>query len=224
MARYFYALDIDERGRHDLAALQARILPSLPKPTPPKNLHLTLAFLGQATDEQLTAINQVAATFAPPKANLSAEETATNSQIQSPKPRPNIQPQPLTLTVDHLAIFQTAKVLYAGLQITPHWLAALAKQLINAALGQGIKIPEREFIPHITLSRKVSQLSFGESKVESKIEDKVKGEVEGKKEINSVLIPPIVLTISSFSLYLSKSTANGVDYQVIERFNISKPL
>ena len=202
MARYFCALDIDERGKYELAALQARIFPPLPKPTKPQNLHLTLAFLGQATNEQRNAINQTFATQPSPKSQHS-------------------QPLALSLTVNHLAIFQTAKVLYAGLAKTPKWLDTLASKLMASARSQGIEIPERAYTPHITLSRKVSKLPQLECTVAETTEEVIDDNVTTSKDISTLLIPPLELTISSFSLYLSKSTPDGVDYQVIERFNIS---
>ena len=202
MARYFYALDIDERGKYELAALQARIFPPLPKPTKPKNLHLTLVFLGQATSEQLNAINQT----------LTAQSNPKSQHTQTPA---------LSLTVNHLAIFQTAKVLYVGLAKKPNWLNTLASKLMASARSQGIEIPEQAFTPHITLSRKIRKLPLLECTVAEATEEVIADNVTNSKDISTLLIPPLELTISSFSLYISKSTPVGVDYQVIERFNIS---
>lgn len=193
VARYFYALDLCSADRQALVAVQQSLMPTLaksvtasakqhklPRLTKPENLHLTLTFLGQASEAQLSAINKAARQAA----NIVASETQLSFQ----------------LIADHLAVFPNAKVLYVGLAHTPHWLQYLEQALAKTAEDNDIKLVERAFTPHITLSRKVSFLP---------------------SEISSTLSPPLTLNITSFSLYRSDSTTNGVCYQAIERFSLT---
>ncbi|REL31659.1 RNA 2',3'-cyclic phosphodiesterase [Thalassotalea euphylliae] len=193
MARYFYALDLCSADRQALVAIQHSLMPTLaksvtasakqykvPRLTKPENLHLTLTFIGQASQAQLSAINKAARHIA----NIVANET-----------QPSFQ-----LIADHLAVFPNAKVLYVGLAHTPQWLQYLEQALTKTAENNDVKLVERAFTPHITLSRKVSFLPC---------------------EIGLTLSSPLTLNITSFSLYRSDSTPNGVCYQAIERFSLT---
>ena len=64
MTRYFYALDIPNAAKQQLITLGESITPTLPQPTTLNNLHITLVFLGDVGNEQLTSMNALALTLA----------------------------------------------------------------------------------------------------------------------------------------------------------------
>lgn len=145
MARYFFALDIPNDSKQALSAIQQRITPLLPKPTTLENLHLTLAFLGDITAEQKSALINYAA--------LLPQNVSKNTRYN--------------LIADHTGVFEQAKVMYVGLAEQPAWLNSLAAMLEAKAKELGISMVERPYHAHITISRKVKSMpvpmSFKES-------------------------------------------------------------
>ena len=101
-----------------------------------------------------------------------------------------------TIELDHLRLFKKPKVLYLGLAQTPNWLAMLAEQLKQKALSLKIFQEARPYCPHITLARKA-------------------------KVLPEVAPLNIKLTVNSFSLYQSISTASGVKYRPIKTWQLS---
>ncbi|WP_448214222.1 RNA 2',3'-cyclic phosphodiesterase [Colwellia sp. MEBiC06753] len=188
MARYFFALDLSAQDKALLNQFQQQITPPLPKPTKQHNLHLTLVFLGQLDAIQLTsvakAVNELAA-----KANLKTIDKTI---------------KPVQLTTDQLGVFKQAKVLYLGLTHTPNWLTKLVELLAIAADELGINLDPRPYHPHITLSRKVTQLPEPLSK-------SLPNQVSFQHK----------LTFNSFSLYRSISTNLGVEYQAMQTWPIN---
>lgn len=173
MARLFFALDLTPQDKAEIHQLQRSITPTLPKPTAPENLHLTLAFLGNISEQ---TIDKLCAT---------AEQLAKNLITHSP----------YQLTGSHLGVFEKANVLFIGLTETPNWLDSLASALEHAAKTMNIRMENRAYHPHITLSRKVKQLP-----------DPIHFKLS--------------LSITSFSLYLSESTAHGVVYTPLKTFTL----
>ena len=165
MARYFFALDIPKDSKQILAAIQQRITPLLPRPTTLENLHLTLAFLGDITPTQKSALVDYAA--------ILPRNISTNTRYN--------------LIADHIGVFEQAKVMYIGLAEQPVWLNSLAAMLEAKAKELGIAIVERPYHAHITISRKVKSMPVPISFRET-------------------------IPISSFSLYQSVSTPDGVEY------------
>jgi 2'-5' RNA ligase len=94
--------------------------------TPPENLHVTLAFLGET--DRLPEIRQAM------------------SDIQAP---------PLTLSLQNIGAFsQKGQALYwVGLEKNPA-LEELAQTLENQLRQRGFALPSRAFSPHITLIRR----------------------------------------------------------------------
>jgi len=54
--RLFIAVEIDEPLREKLVGIQAQLLEPAVKPVERQNLHVTLKFLGEVSDEQVTAV------------------------------------------------------------------------------------------------------------------------------------------------------------------------
>lgn len=174
MARFFFALDLSPKDKAKIAELQQEVTPALPKPTGLNNLHLTLAFLGNISESNVDNLTKVA--------NQLAKKLTSKNGYQ--------------LNADHLGVFAKAQVLFIGLAQTPEWLNSLATEIENAAKSLNIRIDERPYHPHITISRKV-------------------------KHLPEPIDFNISLSIHSFSLYLSESTEHGVVYSPVKTFNLS---
>lgn len=125
--RLFYALWPDAATRAALAALQAGIDG---RPTPPANLHLTLAFLGQQ-----------------PQAALPLLQTLLAALPATPVP----------LNLNHSGYFPRQHLAWIGPEPAPAALLELQRRLTQALARQlpGYQPAER-FLPHVTLARKAA--------------------------------------------------------------------
>lgn len=130
MQRCFFSLSFDAAQQQQLAACQ----PVAQYPDalwhPPANLHLTLVFLGQQSEDTQLQLWQEALPL--------LQRTAA-----------------FELCFDHLAQFHQAKVLFLGLQTEVPALMALQQRL--SVLCQPVLTgPQPEqFLPHVTLARKI---------------------------------------------------------------------
>jgi RNA 2',3'-cyclic 3'-phosphodiesterase len=125
MIRAFVALPLPEAIRNQLAVTQF-LLP-LPRPVPPANMHLTLAFLGTLAEPVLEEI-----------------DTALS----------NLRAAPLTLSVAGLGVFGGDKPRNVHARLAPapaldHLQARIA-QVVRAA---GVPLEGKRFVPHVTLGR-----------------------------------------------------------------------
>lgn len=128
--RAFLAIDLDEPTRDLLAAhLRAHVAELPGKAVPPRNWHLTLRFLGTATDLQLDRV----------LADLSMSSL----------------PGPTRLRFTGLGAFPRAAraaVLWLGVD-ADEGLDDLAAACEEAAVGAGFDPEGRPFHPHLTLAR-----------------------------------------------------------------------
>ena len=95
----------------------------------PENLHLTLAFLGECTQDQISA----------------AKNTMTTVSFE-----------PLTLTIDHIGYFKrdSRSIYWAG--VNPcRPLLDLQCNLFESLRSFGFMLENRKYSPHITLAREV---------------------------------------------------------------------
>lgn len=132
-AHFFYALELPGEAK---AEIQSRI-EHLKKEFPfqswvhPQDLHITLAFLGNAPNEKMEAANERA-------------EAAIKLQTS------------FELIVDRLDIFgrnDAPRVFWAGLKDS-RTLTEVRQDVFAACLAAGFHIEKRPFSPHITIARK----------------------------------------------------------------------
>jgi len=131
----------------------------------PDNLHVTLHFIGN-TDAQNCLIAQAG----------------------------HIQFEPFTLMIDQYGYFKRAKVFWAGPSVFPERLSRLAHDCASATIACGIDANENNFVPHVTLARKISShpdLSTFEA---------------------------IEWFVEHFCLMASRPGRHGVDYTVVKTF------
>ena len=101
------------------------------------------------------------------------------------------------LIIQDLDLFRKPQVLYLGFESFPNRLIRLAEFLKQAAQQQGIKQEERPYLPHISIYRKA-------------------------KIAPLEIALNLTLHCTSFSLYHSQSTANGVTYTPVKTWSLTQ--
>lgn len=168
--RIFFALCPDEHVRQQLWKLSGDM--QLGRRTPIENLHITLIFLGSANTEQRECLEQAAA---------------------------SIQFLPFTLQIDRLGYWVRPKILWAGCREVPELLLSLVGQLQkNIEDCEFQSVQQQDYIPHVTLARKVSA-----------------GKGSRFCEQHH-LIEPIKWPVKHFSLMESVTYAEGPVYKVLK--------
>lgn len=125
MIRAFIALPLPQTVRSALVVTQF-LLP-LPRPVPPENMHVTLAFLGTVAEPDLEELD------------------AALGQLHA---------APLTLTVEGLGVFGGDKPRNVHARLAPApALDHLQARIAQAVRRAGIALEGRRFVPHVTLGR-----------------------------------------------------------------------
>ncbi len=134
--RVFIAIDIDDKTRKAIAGLQKQIASKVDvkkgdlKWVEPNNIHLTLKFLGEISDEQLAEVNEI---------------TKTVAQAH----------QKFNLEIESVGSFggRSVKVVWVGAGKGTEELLALQKDIDDLLTQAGYPKEEREFSAHLTLCR-----------------------------------------------------------------------
>jgi len=125
--RVFFALWPDDPTRHAIErACRRAIRLSGGRPTAKRNLHITVAFLGDVDDEQLERAARV----------------------------PPIEVGPIELELDVLGYFPVPRVLWLGPQTVPPALIELERALWEGLEREGFEREPRIYRPHLTLARR----------------------------------------------------------------------
>ncbi|MGA2172931.1 MAG: RNA 2',3'-cyclic phosphodiesterase [Sedimentisphaerales bacterium] len=147
--RVFISIDIDDKTRKAIADLQKQIASKVDvkkgdlKWVEPNNIHLTLKFLGEISDEQLEEVREI---------------TKTVAQAH----------QKFNLEIESVGSFggRSAKVVWVGAGKGTDALLALQKDLDDLLAQAGYPKEEREFSAHLTLCRvnhPIAGLKLGEA-------------------------------------------------------------
>ena len=133
MTRTFIALELDEPLQRYLGRIIRRMAQELPSLcwVDPTGIHLTLAFLGQLSDEQLSAA-------------ISAAELAARKVSA------------FDFRLSHPGIFGTPRqprVIWIGVDESSGKLLQLQRELNLELAQRGFEVDKRPFSPHLTLSR-----------------------------------------------------------------------
>ncbi len=131
--RAFVALDISEAARASLARLQDDLKRSGADVAwvAPGNIHLTLKFLGEITDDQRTA-------FEAELRRIAASTPAFTASLEG---------------VDAFPTVPAPRIIWVGMKQGSAEATALAVQLEAAARTLGLRTEERPFSAHATLGR-----------------------------------------------------------------------
>jgi 2'-5' RNA ligase len=134
--RVFIAIDIDEKIRKAIADLQKQIASKVDvkrgdvKWVEPKNIHLTLKFLGEISDKMATEVSGITKMVAESHKNF-------------------------TLDIGSVGSFggRSAKVVWVGVSKGAEELLALQKDLEGRLAQAGYPKEDRDFSAHLTLCR-----------------------------------------------------------------------
>ncbi|HET8700351.1 MAG TPA: RNA 2',3'-cyclic phosphodiesterase [Nitrococcus sp.] len=130
--RLFLALWPNEAVRCAVADLARRLIPS-GRRVPPENLHVTLAFLGNVAGEATPRVWAIGA-------NLAGSEFA--------------------LELNRIGCWPRQRISWIAPSRTPTVLTRLNRELRQALGKAGFPVPNRRFVPHMTLARQVGPHAF----------------------------------------------------------------
>jgi RNA 2',3'-cyclic 3'-phosphodiesterase len=124
--RVFFALWPTVRTRLALARSAKRAIRRCGgRPTPPRHLHLTVAFLGKVDHRQLERALSI----------------------------PPIAVGPIDLVLDRLGYWARPRILWLGPAERPPALVELETRLWDGLVAAGFRREPRAFVPHVTLAR-----------------------------------------------------------------------
>jgi 2'-5' RNA ligase len=131
--RTFIAIEFDQAILRRLESLQNRLEPHCPKMkwADPSKIHLTLKFLGEINDSQMTAVSQAL------------------DQLAG-------QCQPFDIAVENLGTFKPAgplSVVWVGIQDPSNRLAECQDRCEQLLEPLGFPPEKRRFSPHLTIAR-----------------------------------------------------------------------
>ena len=125
--RLFFALWPGEQQRTELARIQSGLAIHRGRMIHPKDLHITIFFLGDLD----------------PSERACAEEAAGRLRV----PR-------FAFAMDRVGGFPRAQVLWCGVASPPGPLLDLVHGLGGRLRGCGFRVERRDYMPHVTLARK----------------------------------------------------------------------
>lgn len=132
--RLFFGIAIPEKQQLQIAQWQKQLAAQLPidcKPVALSNLHITLAFLGNVSNQQECKLVEAV------------------SQLQANQ---------FTIEANGVALFNNAKVLHIPvIKVEPNMLH-LVKQLKVLSHQAGLQLEQQDYRPHISLYRKANSL------------------------------------------------------------------
>lgn len=130
--RTFFALVPDGSSRAALAALAREVASQAEaRAAPPESIHLTLAFVGDITEDRLPKLEAIGAAL-----------PATG----------------FDLVLDAVGSFARPRVAWVAPTLVPVALETLQHKLRTMLADEGFRIEDRMFAPHLTLARKCVKL------------------------------------------------------------------
>lgn len=169
MSRLFFALWPDAATRTGLNEITRRFKNEKIYLVKKTNLHLTLAFLGEVSAPEQQALIENAAT---------------------------IKSRPFELVLTRVGWWRQAGILWVGTNLVPRELSSLVKLIKRHGKARGLAVDQRPYKPHVTIARKVKQITVPQETFE------------------------LAWKVNSFVLVGSKSTNTGVEYSVINEWSL----
>ncbi|MBU0744272.1 MAG: RNA 2',3'-cyclic phosphodiesterase [Gammaproteobacteria bacterium] len=234
--RAFFAIDIPENIKKTILSYTKSLHPLLSskqiKWTRPQNLHLTLCFLGNITEQQYQKINKkikkAAKTFPPFTMKLTTiQQFPSTKGLLKSEQKLSLRAYEVSEAIQEYIINQgifgllrryaprddSKKLDFSSLTNKPHAivlkpqalapLEKLASNIKKDSIRCGIKIESRPFIPHVTLGR------IGKRQ---KIDNKIFTEFK---------IPPISFKVTAIKLFKSEPQSGGSVYTPIAIYNFN---
>ena len=130
--RLFFAFWPSEAQQASWGKMAEKLLPSgMGRLVRPENLHVTLLFAGNVSQDQTQCLEQLAAT---------------------------IRAEPFTLRLDHFGHWRRPQVWWWGASAHPQSLLDVVQSLRDGASRCGVVVDQRPYQSHLTLARKVKQM------------------------------------------------------------------
>jgi len=126
--RCFIGLDLAAQDKLAIEAWREKALPRLNAAVPAANFHITLAFLGQIDERQCESLSSKLDTISTPSFNI---------------------------TLNELGYWSEPRILFLGTSGVPKKIHKLAEQCRRAARSCNIPIQQQNYVPHVTLVRKI---------------------------------------------------------------------
>jgi 2'-5' RNA ligase len=172
--RYFLGFDIAANSKLAIQGWREKSLPACPAPVPARNFHITAVFLGQVNDRQL-------------------EQLCLRLDT--------LQLSPFRLHLDMMGYWSKPKILWLGCSDVPHYVVQLQQSLHDNCKAAGIELANRDYIPHVTLIRKITS-----------------------NPPAALLQPNFEIAIDKLHLFESVSGKQGVHYPIRQSWQMRKPL
>jgi RNA 2',3'-cyclic 3'-phosphodiesterase len=131
MARLFFALWPDDEIRKEICNISNQFKDENIRLTKISNLHITLAFLGEVSEQ----------------AQQELEEKVSLIKIE-----------PFNIELTRIGWWKKPQILWIGTTDIPKPLQQLVKSIKKCVKQQGLKIDQREYKPHVTIARKVKKV------------------------------------------------------------------
>lgn len=126
--RLFFALWPNNQVRRSIIDIRSVVpAPGNCRITQPENLHITLHFIGQVTNEVKDCLHHAAR---------------------------SIKYKPFFVNLNSLGVFKKAKIYWMGCHSQPVELMSLHDKLGESLVNCGYQIESRDYTPHVTLARK----------------------------------------------------------------------
>jgi 2'-5' RNA ligase len=109
----------------------------------------------------------------------------------------DVKAEPFEIELTRIGFWKKPQILYVGTTIVPKQLLTLVKAIKKCVKQQRLKTDDREYKPHVTIVRKVKQKII-------------------PKEMSY-----INWQVNSFTLVVSNSTNQGVEYKVIKEWQVN---
>jgi 2'-5' RNA ligase len=167
-ARLFFALWPEARLQSALAGLAADIQAQCGgRATPSEKIHITLFYVGDIDRERVPALKAIAAAVAVSR---------------------------FELDLNRIGYWRQNRIVWAGARDCPEALAALAQQLQQRLLVEGVQAEDRPYVPHVTLVRNAQRFPQ-------------------RKDVG-----PLTWEVREFALVESAPAGAGVRYDVVARW------
>lgn len=129
--RLFFAFWPTDSVRQAISDINHKLAPRYGRPVSDQNLHLTLVFLG------------------------SLEKSRVDDLVAGVA---DLRTERMTLQLGNLQWWRSPRLIALLPDTVPGGLLHLHTDLTNLALGNGIPVDRRRYLPHVTLRRKVNSL------------------------------------------------------------------
>ena len=189
--RTFIALDLPAEIIREIKKIQKELPEFIGKKTESENLHLTLKFLGDVSEEKVEQIKECLKKIKlSPRDDSSKDDTAV----------PSGEPQKFQVSIDSIGVFSKKVIRIVWLHLTN--CDALQKEIDDSL--KGLFKPEERFMSHLTISRVKN----------------VENKKEFLEKLKKIKIPKINFMVENFKLKSSTLKSEGPVYEDIEIYNL----